>query len=521
MTDIVYSPDGKFMWSGSEWIPVPPSANQTVNLQDSVIGGDVVHNTVINNDVDAVTGAVIAALERLGIVNNTDENEQIEELIQSPINPDLKVGMHVEYFSPTNNRWLDRCTVVKINENGSYDVEVPKSSTVETKHGLVIGSSPGDIRRADDALQLNDRVLVNWKNYGTFFPGKIAEVQPHHTYMIHFDDGDVESGVPPSRIAHQPNSEATRAYVEQISTEEQELIEAFKVFDNDNSGTINSEELFKILTEMGDPLQIDEVSEMFQEMGISPNSDINYKDLAKIMVMPFESKKEVIIQDAFLEGDILRGFVYDHPKLGDTNVRSSSIQNISYDDRATARIETNNTVYVVGPTGWKESPQDHPFNNGEHQFYTVQGAGTSKCNGTYLPSIEFDGVPSYINGDVLLLRWRMGNGDQWWYLANRNSLDRKRGDYYRVKSLSDTPPSTGWISDDQTEGVEPYPNVGHSGNPPFSNPFSLGQQVKVEWNNGWWDAIIREIHGGKYLIHYVGFDSSWDEWVDDSRIKTA
>ena len=104
MTDIVYSPDGKFMWSGSEWIPVPPSANQTVNLQDSVIGGDVVHNTVINNDVDAVTGAVIAALERLGIVNNTDENEQIEELIQSPINPDLKVGMHVEYFSPTNNR---------------------------------------------------------------------------------------------------------------------------------------------------------------------------------------------------------------------------------------------------------------------------------------------------------------------------------------------------------------------------------------------------------------------------------
>ncbi|MFL2984569.1 MAG: hypothetical protein ACJZ5B_03725 [Candidatus Poseidoniaceae archaeon] len=70
MTDIVYSPDGKFMWSGSEWIPVPPSGNQTLNMQDSVVGGDVVHNTVINNDVDAVTSAVISALERLGIVNN-------------------------------------------------------------------------------------------------------------------------------------------------------------------------------------------------------------------------------------------------------------------------------------------------------------------------------------------------------------------------------------------------------------------------------------------------------------------
>ena len=321
MTDIVYSPDGKFMWSGSEWIPVPPSGNQTLNMQDSVVGGDVVHNTVINNDVDAVTSAVISALERLGIVNNNDDNEQIEELTEIPISPDLEVGMHVEYFSPTNNRWLDRCTVIKINNDGSYDVDVPKSSGIETKQGLVIGSNPGNIRRADDSLELGDRVLVNWKNYGTFFPGKIAEIQPHHTYMIHFDDGDVESGVPPSRIAIQPDSKAAQEYVKHISTEEQELIDAFMVFDKDNSGTINSQELFQILTEMGDPLQINEVVEMFEEMGISPNSEINYKDLAKIMVAPFEAKKEVIIQDAFLEGDILKGFVYGHPKLGDTNVR--------------------------------------------------------------------------------------------------------------------------------------------------------------------------------------------------------
>ena len=403
------------MWSGSEWIPVPPSGNQTLNMQDSVVGGDVVHNTVINNDVDAVTSAVISALERLGIVNNNDDNEQIEELTEIPISPDLEVGMHVEYFSPTNNRWLDRCTVIKINNDGSYDVDVPKSSGIETKHGLVIGSNPGNIRRADDSLELGDRVLVNWKNYGTFFPGKIAEIQPHHTYMIHFDDGDVESGVPPSRIAIQPDSKAAQEYVKHISTEEQELIDAFMVFDKDNSGTINSQELFQILTEMGDPLQINEVVEMFEEMGISPNSEINYKDLAKIMVAPFEAKKEVIIQDAFLEGDILKGFVYGHPKLGDTNVRSSTIQDISYDSRATARVETKYTVYVVGPTGWKIRPDNHPFNEAT---------------------------------------------------------------------------------------------------------YSLGQQVKVEWNDGWWDALIREIHGGKYFIHYVGFDSSWDEWVDNSRIKT-
>mgnify|MGYP001330218344 FL=1 len=186
------------------------------------------------------------------------------------------------------------------------------------------------------------------------------------------------------------------------------------VFDKDNSGTINSQELFQILTEMGDPLQINEVVEMFEEMGISPNSEINYKDLAKIMVEPFEPKKEVIIKDAEIDNGILRGFVYGHSKLGDTNVRSSAIEKVTFDDRATARVETKNTVYVVGPTGWKVRPDNHPFNEAT---------------------------------------------------------------------------------------------------------YSLGQQVKVEWNDGWWDALIREIHGGKYFIHYVGFDSSWDEWVDDSRIK--
>ena len=115
----------------------------------------------------------------------------------------------------------------------------------------------------------------------------------------------------------------------------------------------------------------------------------------------------------------------------------------------------------------------------------------------------------------------MGNGDQWWYLADRNSLDSKRGDYYRVRSSSDTPPSTGWVSDDQTEGAEPYPTVGMTGNRTANNSLFAGQQVKVEWNGSWWDALVREIDGEKYLIHYIGFDSSWDEWVHSNRIKTT
>ena len=51
MTERVLSPDGKFMWTGSEWIPAPPAGNQ-IEMKDSVIGGDVISNTTINNDPD-------------------------------------------------------------------------------------------------------------------------------------------------------------------------------------------------------------------------------------------------------------------------------------------------------------------------------------------------------------------------------------------------------------------------------------------------------------------------------------
>ena len=48
MSDPIFSPDGQFMWTGSEWIPAPPHSTQTanVNVKDSAIGGDI--NVVTN-----------------------------------------------------------------------------------------------------------------------------------------------------------------------------------------------------------------------------------------------------------------------------------------------------------------------------------------------------------------------------------------------------------------------------------------------------------------------------------------
>ena len=45
MPDPIFSPDGKFMWTGSEWIPAPPSSNPApqsiIDLTDSMMSGDV------------------------------------------------------------------------------------------------------------------------------------------------------------------------------------------------------------------------------------------------------------------------------------------------------------------------------------------------------------------------------------------------------------------------------------------------------------------------------------------------
>jgi hypothetical protein len=47
MSDPVMSPDGKFMWSGSEWVPSPPQP--IANLTDSVVSGEIAGGGILIN----------------------------------------------------------------------------------------------------------------------------------------------------------------------------------------------------------------------------------------------------------------------------------------------------------------------------------------------------------------------------------------------------------------------------------------------------------------------------------------
>lgn len=52
-----------------------------------------------------------------------------------------------------------------------------------------------------------------------------------------------------------------------------------------------------------------------------------------------------------------------------------------------------------------------------------------------------------------------------------------------------------------------------------SAAFNTGDPVQVKWKGSWYPASVIAVKGGKYKIHYDGYDNSWDEWVGNDRIK--
>mmetsp|Transcript_44859 Transcript_44859/g.71619 ORF Transcript_44859/g.71619 Transcript_44859/m.71619 type:complete len:205 (+) Transcript_44859:71-685(+) len=73
---------------------------------------------------------------------------------------------------------------------------------------------------------------------------------------------------------------------------EQEIREAFKVFDKEGTGSISSAYLRHIMTTMGDRLSDDEVDEMIQEADIDGDGDIDYDEFVKMLAGAGQEEKE-------------------------------------------------------------------------------------------------------------------------------------------------------------------------------------------------------------------------------------
>lgn len=65
---------------------------------------------------------------------------------------------------------------------------------------------------------------------------------------------------------------------------EEELIEAFKVFDRDGNGLISAAELRHVMTNLGEKLTDEEVDEMIREADIDGDGQINYEEFVGMML---------------------------------------------------------------------------------------------------------------------------------------------------------------------------------------------------------------------------------------------
>lgn len=126
MSAPTFSPDGKWMWNGTEWIPSPPTSNQSVNLSDSVLSGGL---NVNQNQQPS-----------LGVVKSNNQQSSSVSISDSVITGDVII-----------NQGLDLELINHINS----EISKLKIDLNSLRKGSELKKNPKNILPSDSTEQIN------------------------------------------------------------------------------------------------------------------------------------------------------------------------------------------------------------------------------------------------------------------------------------------------------------------------------------------------------------------------------
>ncbi|GAB4300359.1 MAG: hypothetical protein Fur0025_39920 [Oscillatoriaceae cyanobacterium] len=142
--------------------------------------------------------------------------------------------------------------------------------------------------------------------------------------------------------------------------------------------------------------------------------------------------------------------------------------------------------------------------------YDAVKAEIQQEGGTSSPSSSASGTSetgSYTVGQTVEV-W--DGEDEDWYQATIQKVKAKE---YYVHYVGYGSSDDEWVDEDDVRSRD----FGTTDD----NGYAVGQKVKI-WDDDdeeWYSAIIKETRRNQYFIHYIGYDDSDDEWVDNDDIS--
>lgn len=215
MDEPILSPDGKFMWTGDDWIPAPPvQGSQQIQVKDSVITGDLVQNTTIHmtqqNDINNYMKTIVdsfsdsrdeEAFETYELAKKIDydtavslfENEYASQIADARINAlelfyvkELKNKAPNLYSSP--EKYLSFAPKVELAKTKALDIINSKGDM--SKVYTILGEI-GIEYRGLKASEINNENMSKWayRKLKSSHPDLALEINERYEAVIHEDRG--------------------------------------------------------------------------------------------------------------------------------------------------------------------------------------------------------------------------------------------------------------------------------------------------------------------------------------------